>query len=371
MKRISIVFGTRPEAIKMAPVIQQLRKVEEFEVSVCFTGQHKEMVLPLIDFFDLKIDSMLDVMQPNQSLATLTSTLVRELDSYVASFKPDIVLVQGDTTTAFCAALVSFYRKIKVGHIEAGLRTHTIDSPFPEEFNRQVIGKVTAFHFVPTNVAKRNLLDEGVPSESIYLTGNTVIDALQFAVKKIDTNSDSYKVEFDWLKADTKMVLITGHRRENFGVGFENICKAISTLAQNNPDCLFVYPVHLNPNVQEPVNRILNGLQNIKLIPPADYISFTQLMEKSFFILTDSGGVQEEAPSLNKPILVMRESTERMEVVDAGAAVLVGTDPVRIVNYAQKLINDDKFYKSMANVANPYGNGKAAEEIASILLKNL
>ena len=371
MKRISIIFGTRPEAIKVAPVIQALRANEKFEVSVCFTGQHREMVLPLIDFFDLKVNVTLDVMQPNQTLSSLTAILVKELDAYVADFKPDIVLVQGDTTTAFCASLVSFYRRIAVGHIEAGLRTHTIESPFPEEFNRQVIGKVSKFHFVPTSIAEQNLLNEGVDKESIYLTGNTVIDALHFAIDKIEKNPSTYQLAFDWLKDETKFVLITGHRRENFGTGFENICKAIATLAHDNPEVLFVYPVHLNPNVQEPVNRILSGLNNVLLTPPADYISFSQLMKRSFFILTDSGGVQEEAPSLNKPILVMRESTERMEVVSAGAAVLVGTDPEKIVHYSQKLLSDSEFYKSMANVQNPYGDGRAAHHIGSVLLNKL
>ncbi len=301
--KISVVFGTRPEVIKLACLIKQLEGEKSIELNVCFTGQHKEMVLPLIDFFELKVDSYLELMQHNQTLATLTSNVVSAMDSYFNKVQPDMVIVQGDTTTAMCGALAAFYRKIKVAHVEAGLRTHNMHSPFPEEMNRSVISLITDFHFAPTEGAKKNLLKEAVAEEKILVTGNTVIDALQFTLQKVKDNCQySIGTGFD----NKQIVLITGHRRENFGDGFENICRAIRQLAETFPSFTFIYPVHLNPNVQEPVKRILNGVGNVQLLPPMGYIEFTQLMQKSYLILTDSGGIQEEAPALGKPVLVMQ-----------------------------------------------------------------
>ena len=358
--KISIVFGTRPEVIKLAVLIKEFEQNKSVVLNVCFTGQHKEMVLPLIDFFELPVHNYLDVMKPNQSLATLTSNIMASMDSYLEAVKPDIVFVQGDTTTAMCTALAAFYRKIKVAHIEAGLRTHNMFSPFPEEMNRRVISLVTDLHFAPTKGSGINLTSENVREDKIFVTGNTVIDALFFTLQKIKDNSH-YAIDSEY--DNKKIVLITGHRRENFGEGFENICSAISELAQLHPDFLFIYPVHLNPNVQEPVNRTLKGIQNVKLIPPLGYIEFAQLMQKSYLILTDSGGIQEEAPALGKPVLVMRDTTERPEAIYAGTAKLIGTEKCDIVENVTELISDKALYNKMATANNPFGDGTASTKI--------
>lgn len=366
MTKVSIIFGTRPEVIKLASLIKAFSQEVTVELNVCFTGQHKEMVLPLLDFFEIKVDHSLDIMQPNQTLATLSARSLVAVEEYLKEVKPDIVFVQGDTTTAMCAASAAFYQKIKVAHVEAGLRTHNMFSPFPEEFNRQVISRITDLHFAPTAIAGENLQKEGFDDKTVFVTGNTVIDSLLFARKKIEENAAKYQIDFPW--TGEKMILITGHRRENFGEGFENMCEAIKELATKYPHYSFVYPVHLNPNVQEPVNRLLGGLQNVFLIPPMDYIGFTTLMAKSYFILTDSGGVQEEAPTLGKPVLIMRDTTERMEAVNNGAAILVGTDKDNIVSNAIRLIEDEALYLKMSTAGNPFGDGHAA---ATIIQKTL
>ena len=363
MIKVSVIFGTRPEAIKMAMLIKALEKRKEIELNVCFTGQHKEMVLPLLDFFELKVHHSLDIMRPNQTLAGLSARSFDAVDAYLQEVQPDIVLVQGDTTTAMCAATSAFYRKIKVGHVEAGLRTHNMHSPFPEEFNRQVITKITDLHFAPTEQASKNLAAEHADASTVFVTGNTVIDALLFTQKKISEDSAMYKQEYPWSASGKPFILITGHRRENFGPGFENMCHAIKELSVKYSDFDFVYPVHLNPNVQEPVKKILSGRENIYLVPPLDYIQFTSLLADCYFVLTDSGGVQEEAPGLGKPVLVMRDTTERQEAITAGVAMLVGTDKEKIITEASRLIEDKEAYKKMSTAQNPFGRGDSAEQI--------
>lgn len=364
--KISVVFGTRPEVIKLATLIKAFEAEPAVELNVCFTGQHKEMVLPLIDFFELKVDSYLDLMQHNQTLATLTANVVSAMDKYFEEVKPDMVFVQGDTTTAMSAAMAAFYRKIKVAHVEAGLRTHNMHSPFPEEMNRSVISLITDLHFAPTEGARANLLNENVAEEKLSVTGNTVIDALLFTLEKVkDQPQYGIGTEYD----NRKIVLITGHRRENFGDGFENICRAIRQLAEAFPGFEFIYPVHLNPNVQEPVKRILATLKNVQLLPPMGYIQFTQLMQKSYLILTDSGGIQEEAPALGKPVLVMRDTTERPEAVQAGTAKLLGTAQQDIVDNVAALINDTALYNRMATARNPFGDGTASQQIVEKTLE--
>jgi UDP-N-acetylglucosamine 2-epimerase (non-hydrolysing) len=370
MKKVSIIFGTRPELIKLAMLIQNLKAGNDVEVNVCFTGQHKEMVLPLLDFFKIKIDYSLDIMQPNQTLAGLSSRALSALDEYYKTTTPDIVFVQGDTTTAMCAAVAAFYRGHQVAHVEAGLRTNNIYSPFPEEFNRKTISTISDIHFAPTENAKKALLNEGYESSKIFVTGNTVIDALVYTLHHIDSSPNELDNKFLW-DQNKRMILITGHRRENFGSAFEDICNAIKELSDEFVEYNFVYPVHLNPNVQEPVNRLLANLPNVFLIPPADYVSFLQLMRAAFIILTDSGGVQEEAPSLQKPILIMRETTERPEVVQCGAAKLVGTNKDDIVAHVRQLINSPFEYEQMASAGNPFGDGKATEKIVTTTLEFL
>jgi UDP-N-acetylglucosamine 2-epimerase (non-hydrolysing) len=347
----------------MAMLIKAFECRKEIKLSVCFTGQHKEMVLPLIDFFDLTIDYSLDLMRPNQTLAGLTAIAFEALDAYLVEVKPDIVLVQGDTTTAMCAATSAFYRKIKVGHIEAGLRTFNLNSPFPEEFNRQIISKISDLHFAPTEQTVKNLEREQIQTSSIFLTGNTVIDALLFTQKKLHDNAEKYKFETPWPTNDKPFILITGHRRENFGTGFENICFAIKELSVKYDDFNFVYPVHLNPNVQEPVKGILSGQENIYLLPPLDYLQFTSLLSSCYLVLTDSGGVQEEAPSLGKPVLVMRDTTERQEAITAGVAMLVGTDKEKIITEVSRLIENKEYYEMMSAPQSPFGRGDASEQI--------
>jgi UDP-N-acetylglucosamine 2-epimerase (non-hydrolysing) len=367
--KVSVIFGTRPEAIKMAMLIKALEKRTEIELNVCFTGQHKEMVLPLIDFFDLTVHHSLDIMQPNQTLAGLSARSFDAVDNYLQEVQPDLVLVQGDTTTAMCAATSAFYRKIKVGHVEAGLRTYNMQSPFPEEFNRQVISKITDLHFAPTEQAGKNLAKEHVDVSTVFVTGNTVIDALLFTQKKISEDTAKYKHDYPWTANNKPFILITGHRRENFGPGFENMCNAIKELSLKYSNYNFVYPVHLNPNVQEPVQKILRGQENIYLIPPLDYIQFTSLLTECYFVLTDSGGVQEEAPGLGKPVLVMRDTTERQEAITAGVAMLVGSDKEKIVTESSRLIEDKEAYKRMSMAQNPFGKGDAAEQIVEQILR--
>jgi UDP-N-acetylglucosamine 2-epimerase (non-hydrolysing) len=363
-------MGTRPEAIKLAPVVAGLRSTKDFCCTVVATGQHKEMFRQVADTFGFAVDADLDVMRPNQTLAGLTARLMDGIDGWLDSAKPDMALVQGDTTTVLVAALACFYRRIPVGHVEAGLRTGNIWSPFPEEVNRRLATPLVSLHFAPTEAARASLLREGVSDAAILVTGNTVIDALRLEVStqrndstlraRIDEELGSL-VGADWARAP--MVLITGHRRENFGEGIEQICGAISTLAQRFPDHLFIYPVHLNPNVQLHVNRLLGGLSNVRLIPPQGYRNFVALMAHSRLVLTDSGGVQEEAPSLGKPVLVMRDTTERPEGVAAGTALLTGPKAAAIVDYATRLLTDEALYSSMAMAKNPYGDGYATERI--------
>ena len=356
MKKISVIFGTRPEAIKLCPVVLALQKDPEFDCRVCVTGQHKEMLYQVLDVFGVKPDVDLELMRPNQTLGGLTSRAIAAIDEYLAAEKPDIVMVQGDTTTVLAGALAAFYHHIPVAHVEAGLRTGNMLSPWPEEANRVLTTRLAKWHFCPTENNKANLLKEGVNPADIYVTGNTVIDALMIAREKVPKTNDG-----------KCRVLITGHRRENFGEGFEHMCTAIKKLAEEFSDVEFIYPVHLNPNVQEPVKRILKGLDNVKLIEPQSYLPFVGLMNDAYLILTDSGGVQEEAPSLGKPVLVMRDTTERPEAVTAGTVKLVGTNAEDIYREAKKLLSDEVAYKQMAAATNPYGDGKAVERILEIL----
>lgn len=371
MKRISFLFGTRPEAIKLSPLIKVFKESNNFHVSVCSTGQHREMLSQILPLFDIELDVDLNLMVKDQSLAGFMALGLKSIDAYLEEFKPEYVVVQGDTSTVLAATMAAFYKKIKVIHIEAGLRTWDKYSPFPEEMNRIITSKIAELHFAPTKLAKQNLLREQIDQEKIFVTGNTGIDALLQISDKIKSN----KEELNTIKtlnkfeafANNKIVLVTGHRRENFGDGFINICEAIKTSALNHPDYIFIYPVHLNPNVSKIVHQQLDNVNNIKLIPPADYLTFIALMEKSYIILTDSGGVQEEAPSLNKPIIVMRESTERPEGIDAGCSILVGTDVSKITQSISKLINNKEEYNRMSSISNPYGNGQASIQILNII----
>lgn len=375
MKKISVIFGTRPEAIKLCPVVLALKADPAFDCQVCVTGQHREMLQQVLDVFGVVPDMDLALMQPNQSLAGLTARAMTALDDYLTREKPDVVMVQGDTTTVLCGALAAFYHHIPVAHVEAGLRTGNLWSPWPEEGNRLLTTRLTKWHFCPTENNKANLLREGVNPADIYVVGNTVIDALLFAEQKIKEKQE--KVGGGGQRR--KSVLITGHRRENFGDGFENICNAIKKLATEFPDVDFIYPVHLNPNVREPVERILGGmverrgggeqriLENVKLIEPQSYLPFVELMMNADLILTDSGGVQEEAPSLGKPVLVMRDTTERPEAVTAGTVKLVGTSAEAIYANVRKLLTDKTEYDKMSMSVNPYGDGLAVSRILAIL----
>ena len=370
MKKLAVVFGTRPEAIKLCPLVSVLRQRREWIVEVCATGQHREMLAQVLDLFGVVPDADLALMQPNQSLASLTARTVEGVDRYLADRAPDMVLVQGDTTTSFCASLAAFYRRIPLGHVEAGLRTWDKHSPFPEEINRVLTSRIADLHFAPTQRARGNLLQEGIDAGSITVTGNTVIDALQIAVDRVRRQPPIVPGLPPWLLGDassSRMVLITGHRRENFGAGFGSICAAIARLADTFSDVVFVYPVHLNPSVREPVFQSLGGRPNVYLIDPVEYVPFVALMERSTLILTDSGGVQEEAPSLGKPVLVMRNTTERPEAVDAGTVRLVGTDADRIVGWVSDLLLNQATYDAMARAINPYGDGFACERIAQAI----
>jgi UDP-N-acetylglucosamine 2-epimerase (non-hydrolysing) len=371
LKKISLIFGTRPEAIKLCPLVLELQKHPEFEPHVCVTGQHRQMLDQVLEVFEVTPDVDLNLMQPDQTLAGLTARAITAIDGYLAEHKPDMVIVQGDTTTSFCAALAAFYRRIPVSHVEAGLRTWNKFSPFPEEINRVMTSRIADLHFAPTQWSKGNLLKEGVPDDRIFVTGNTVIDALHIAAEKVRQNPPEIPgVPKGLLNGDTRpMVLITGHRRENFGDGFQNICHAISELSSRFPNTAFVYPVHLNPNVRGPVFDLLSGRANIHLIEPLSYLPFVALMNRSTIVLTDSGGVQEEAPGLGKPVLVMRDTTERPEAVEAGTVKLTGTDRRAIARNVSALLTDAKAYNAMLNVVNPYGDGRAAERIVHIVVK--
>lgn len=377
-----LVFGTRPEAIKMAPLVKEFQKYPgRFETIVCVTGQHREMLHQVLDIFGIIPDYDLDIMKQGQDLYDVTSRVLVGMRGVLDEANPDVVLVHGDTTTSTAAALAAFYRKVPVGHVEAGLRTHNIYSPWPEEMNRQITGRIATFNFSPTALSRSNLLSEGVEESKIVVTGNTVIDALHMVVEMIGRNPEMRKKLADQLRnagydvnrleSDRRLVLITGHRRENFGDGFISMCRAIKTLTEKYPDVDFVYPMHLNPNVRRPIHEVfgeeLTGFGNMFFIEPLEYLSFVFLMEKTDIVLTDSGGIQEEAPGLGKPVLVMRDTTERPEALEAGTVKLVGTDYDRIVNEVSALLDDKECYGSMSNAVNPYGDGLACSRIVEHL----
>lgn len=373
INKVMFAFGTRPEAIKMAPLIKTFQADKDFVTKVCVTAQHRQMLDQVLNIFDINPDYDLNIMKPGQDLFDVTVNVLSGMKRVLSDFNPDIVLVHGDTTTTSACSLAAFYNKIKIGHIEAGLRTGNIYSPWPEEANRKITGVLADYHFAPTSTSENNLLKENINKKNILVTGNTVIDALYLMIEKIENNprlksrileliSSQYKL-FD----DKKIILITGHRRENFGHGFRNICNALKTIADNNPDFDIVYPVHFNPNVQKPVREILSNAKNIHLIEPLSYECFIYMMSKSFFIITDSGGIQEEAPSLGKPVLVMRDSSERPEAIKAGTVKLVGTDYAKIIEESQKLIDDENEYNKMSKAYNPYGDGKASLKILNFI----
>lgn len=370
MIKVLSVFGTRPEAIKMAPLVNQLKQDAAFDSRVCVTGQHREMLDQVLKLFDIQPEYDLAIMKAGQDLYDVTTSILLNIKPVLRDFQPDIVLVHGDTSTTFAAALACYYEKIAVGHVEAGLRTGNIYSPWPEEANRKLTGALTRLHFAPTQTSADNLLAENMTAEHIVITGNTVIDALLQVVSKIDNNpalNKQFAEQFPFVSTERRMILVTGHRRESFGDGFEQICAALADIAKRYPDCDIVYPVHLNPNVKEPVYRLLSDVSNVHLIAPQDYLPFVYLMSRSYLVLTDSGGIQEEAPSLGKPVLVMRDTTERPEAVSAGTVKLVGTDREKIVSEVSKLFDDKAYYESMSFAHNPYGDGKACERILSAL----
>ena len=382
MKRVMLVFGTRPEAIKMAPLVQEFRKhPDQYETLVCVTGQHREMLDQVLNIFGIVPDYDLNIMKPGQDLYDVTARILAGMRDVLSEAKPEIVLVHGDTTTSMAVALAAFYRQIPVGHVEAGLRTHNIYSPWPEEMNRQITGRIATHHFSPTPLSRENLLREGIDKSRIIVTGNTVIDALYAVVNKIKDDVPLQLSLGEELRAagyDTgrlaaeegrHLVLITGHRRENFGDGFLHICQAIKTLSEKYPNVDFVYPMHLNPNVRKPIKEIFgeNRQSNLFFIEPLEYLSFVYLMEKSHIVLTDSGGIQEEAPGLGKPVLVMRDTTERPEALEAGTVKLVGTDYDKIVSEVSSLLDDTECYKRMSQAVNPYGDGKACERIVEYI----
>ncbi|WP_230390473.1 non-hydrolyzing UDP-N-acetylglucosamine 2-epimerase [Reinekea sp. G2M2-21] len=366
--KVLTIFGTRPEAIKMAPLVKSLKNDSDIDAKVCVTAQHREMLDQVLDLFEIKPDYDLNIMKAGQDLYDITSRILLELKSVLVEFKPDWVLVHGDTSTTFAASLAAFYQQIKVGHVEAGLRTGNLLSPWPEEANRKLTGVLTAKHFAPTATSKANLIKENVPDDSVVITGNTVIDALFDVRDNILSREDVNKelsTQFGWI--GVPYVLVTGHRRESFGGGFERICQAIHDIAKAYPNYKIIYPVHLNPNVREPVNRLLSDVSNVQLIEPQEYLPFVYLMNNAHIILTDSGGIQEEAPSLGKPVLVMRDTTERPEAVEAGTVKLVGTDVQAIVSEVSKLIEDKTHYEAMSLAHNPYGDGEACARIISAL----
>ena len=382
MNKIMLVFGTRPEAIKMAPLVKEFQKhPDKFETIVCVTGQHRQMLDQVLDLFEITPDYDLNIMKPDQDLYDVTANVMLGMRDVLKHATPDVVLVHGDTTTSTAAALAAFYQQIPVGHVEAGLRTHNIYSPWPEEMNRQITGRIATYNFAPTPLSKSNLLAEGVAEDKITVTGNTVIDALYMVVDKIknsaelndELKSELMKAGYDTRRLDNgrKLMLITGHRRENFGDGFISMCRAITALTEKYPDVDFVYPMHLNPNVRKPIHEVfgenLEGLDNMFFIEPLEYLSFVYLMEKSTIVLTDSGGIQEEAPGLGKPVLVMRDTTERPEALEAGTVKLVGTDYDKIVAEVSKLLDDQIYYNTMSQAVNPYGDGQSSIRIIKAL----
>ena len=371
MKKVLLVFGTRPEAIKMAPLAIQLKQHNHyFETKVCVTGQHRQMLDQVLELFNLTPDYDLNLMKPGQTLSDITSGVLKGLEQVFAEWTPDVVLVHGDTATTFAASLAAYYHKIAVGHVEAGLRTGDIYSPWPEEANRKLTGALTTYHFAPTQSSYNNLIKENIDPKNITITGNTVIDALLTVKEKVETDRAviaQFEQQFDFLDLTKKLILVTGHRRENFGQGFLNICTALANIAKQYPDVQIVYPVHLNPNVQKPVIELLSGISNIYLIAPQDYLPFVYLMNRSYLILTDSGGIQEEAPSLGKPVLVMRDTTERPEAVEAGTVKLVGTDADLIQQSVVELLENTELYEKMAAAHNPYGDGTACKQIIEAL----
>lgn len=376
MKKILLVFGTRPEGIKMAPLVKEFQKhSNQFNTKVCVTGQHRQMLDQVLNVFDIKPDYDLDIMAPNQDLYDITSKVLLGMRDVLKVFKPDVVFVHGDTTTSMAATIAAFYQQVKIAHVEAGLRTYNLYSPWPEEMNRQLTDRLCDYCFAPTETSKNNLLQEKITSEKTYVTGNTVIDALLMAVDIIKTKEGlqqdiikEIKGKGYEIKENRKYILVTGHRRENFGDGFLNICKALKEIALQHPEIDIVYPVHLNPNVQKPVFELLKDIENIYLISPQDYLPFIYLMQHSHLILTDSGGVQEEAPSLGKPVLVMRDTTERPEAVEAGTVKLVGTNASDITKYVKILLTDQSVYNQMSHAHNPYGDGKACERIINYIV---
>ncbi|EMJ9289489.1 UDP-N-acetylglucosamine 2-epimerase (non-hydrolyzing) [Klebsiella michiganensis] len=371
--KVLTVFGTRPEAIKMAPLVHALAKDPHFEAKVCVTAQHREMLDQVLKLFSIVPEYDLNIMQPGQGLTEITCRILEGLKPVLESFKPDVVLVHGDTTTTMAASLAAFYQRIPVGHVEAGLRTGDLNSPWPEEGNRTLTGHLATYHFAPTETSRQNLLRENIADNRITVTGNTVIDALFWVRDRVLSDEalhNELTQRYPFLANGKKMILVTGHRRESFGRGFEQICHALAEIAANNPDVQIVYPVHLNPNVSEPVKRILGHVENVILIEPQDYLPFVWLMNRAWLILTDSGGIQEEAPSLGKPVLVMREMTERPEAVSAGTVCLVGTDSQRIVNEVTRLLQDESAYQAMSRAHNPYGDGHACHRILSALKNN-
>jgi UDP-N-acetylglucosamine 2-epimerase (non-hydrolysing) len=371
MKKILLVFGTRPEAIKMAPLVKEFQKYPDvFDARVCVTAQHREMLDQVLDFFEITPHYDLDLMKPGQNLYGLTATIIKSLKPILEEFTPDYVFVHGDTTTTMAGSLASFYSGAKVCHVEAGLRTNNKLSPFPEEINRQITGRICDFHFAPTETSKKNLLKENISDSSILVTGNTVIDALLKSVEKVNENPSQLIQDLSKQISNQEVVLVTGHRRENHGAGFERICNALKSIAEDDTNRLIIYPVHLNPKVQEPVHRILSAVKNVILIDPLAYQDFIWLMNRSKIIITDSGGVQEEAPSLGKPVLVMRDTTERPEAVEAGTVLLVGTNEELIVSKALDLLNNEDSFVKMSKLHNPYGDGLASKRIVNFI-KNL
>src|SRR5476649_3071979 len=368
--KVLTIFGTRPEAIKMAPLVHALAQDDAFESKVCVTAQHREMLDQVLHLFGIQPDYDLNIMQPGQDLTEITSRILKGLKPVLQEFQPDVVLVHGDTTTTLSASLAAFYQRIPVGHVEAGLRTGDLSSPWPEEANRRLTTHLAKWHFAPTETSRENLLRESIAPEDIVVTGNTVIDTLLWVRDRVQSDAalaGQLAARYPFIDANKKMILVTGHRRESFGGGFDRICSALAEIALCHPEVQIVYPVHLNPNVSEPVNRILRGIGNIILIDPQDYLPFVYLMDKAYLILTDSGGIQEEAPSLGKPVLVMRERTERPEAVDAKTVILVGTDPARIVEEVNRLLTDENEYNSMSRAHNPYGDGHACHHILEAL----
>jgi UDP-N-acetylglucosamine 2-epimerase (non-hydrolysing) len=371
--KVLTVFGTRPEAIKMAPLVHALAADDYFESKVCVTAQHREMLDQVLKLFNIKPDYDLDIMRPGQGLTEITCRILEGLKPVLEEFKPDVVLVHGDTTTTLATSLASFYQRIPVGHVEAGLRTGDLYSPWPEEGNRRLTGHLAMYHFAPTETSKHNLLTEAIAENRIFVTGNTVIDALLWVCDRIRTDVNlrqEMEQRYAFLQQHKKIILVTGHRRESFGDGFERICSALADIARTHPDVQVVYPVHLNPNVREPVKRILSHIDNVTLIEPQDYLPFVYLMDHAYLILTDSGGIQEEAPSLGKPVLVMRNTTERPEAVSAGTVRLVGTNIALILEEVSRLLTDENEYHQMSRAHNPYGDGKACQRILDALKNN-